>query len=150
METLQQKSPRPGTGDFIKAHLRKVKEDYINNVHRKFCEFLKARGHRCCSYKSFRHYWYVCVKLGLLEFVREEPGKRPLPRRYYRLNPRKLQSKDWQNPQAALDLRRGRTFPDPVTGEPIPISKLGARRYRRWVKKEPPKPVGRPRKQSVA
>jgi len=39
------------------------------------------------SYSSVRRYFYILEKLGLIEFVREEPSKRPklAPRRYYKL-----------------------------------------------------------------
>jgi len=148
--TLQKRGPHPGTGDFIKDYMQRVGEDYIYNTYRAFCKFLENKGQQCSSYASFRTYFYVCTKMDLIEFVREEPVGNLIPRRYYRLVKRNLKSKSWANPRAALDLRKGRTVPNPATGEPTPVSKLGRRRYRRWVKRLPPQPIGRPKKTGVA
>ena len=146
---LKKRGPHPGTGDFIKAYLQRVGEDYINNTYRAFCKFLENEGQQSPSYNSFRVYWYVCTQLNLIEFVREEAIANLIPRRYYRLVQQNVNSKKWRNPRAALDLREGRTIPDPLTGQPVPVSKLGKRRYRRRVLGKPPLQVGRPKKAKV-
>jgi hypothetical protein len=146
LEQSGKRKPHPGTGDFIKAHLQAVGEDYPYNVYGALCESLQAIRQRCPQLLSFQRYWYICAKLDLIEFVREEPSERLGPRRIYRLVSRNVNSRAWRNPQAALDLREGRTIPDPATGERVPVSRLGRRRYRRRVTKLPPQPVGRPRK----
>lgn len=147
---LKKRGPHPGTGDFIKSHLKRAEEDYINNAYRAFCRFLKDAGQRSPTYNSFRVYWYVCTQLNLIEFVREEAVENLIPRRHYRLVQQNINSKAWRNPRAALDLKKGRTIPDPLTGKPIPVSRLGKRRYQRRVTGKPPQQVGRPKKAKVA
>ena len=146
---LTKRGPHPGTGDFIKEYLQRVGEDYIYNAYREFCKFLQKEGQQGPAYNSFRTYFYVCTKMNLIEFVREEPVPNLFSRRYYRLVQQNIHSKAWQNPRAALDLQEGHTLPNPVTGEPVPVSQLGKRRYHRWIERLPPQPVGRPKKQRV-
>lgn len=147
MQTLRKRGPSPGTGDFIRNYLQKVGSDYANNIYRCFCKELKSLGQQCPSYASFAKYMGVCAQMDLIEFVREEPLPNKISRRYYRLVKRNINSKAWQNPRAALDVAQGHVLPDPVTGKLEPISRLGKRRYRRWTRKEPPKRVGRPKKE---
>lgn len=146
VEQLTKRGPQPGTADFIKSHLQRTGEDYIYHAYKVFCEKLRAIGQRCSSYDSFRKYWWICAQMDLIEFVREQPIGNLQPRRYYRLVRSNINSKVWQNPQAGLDLRMGRTTPDPATGKMVPVSRLGRRRYRRRVLKVPPLARGRPRK----
>jgi len=145
-QQLEQLTKRPGTGTFIRDHLSSVLEDYVYNSYKAFCQSLKKVGQRCPTYNSFRVYWCVCVEMDLLQFVHEEPSEFGQPRRYYRLVQKNVNSPVWNNPRASLDLRKGHTVPDPLTGKPIPISRLGRRRYSRRVLGVPPKRVGRPRK----
>jgi hypothetical protein len=146
VDQLTRRGPQPGSGDFIKSHLQHAGEDYIYHAYKAFCQSLKAIGQRGPSYDSFRKYWWTCAEMNLIEFVREQPIGNLEPRRYYRLVRSNINNEAWQNPQAALDLRTGRTIPDPATGKPVPVSRLGRRRYRRRVLGLPPKRVGRPRK----
>jgi len=145
-EQLTKRGPQPGTADFIKSHLSSMLEDYVYGAYKIFCQKLKAIGQRNPSYDSFRKYWWVCSQMNLIQFTREQPTENLQPRRYYRLVRSNINSEAWQNPQAALDLRMGRTIPDPATGKMVPVSRLGRRRYRRRVLGVPPKRVGRPRK----
>jgi len=146
LEQLKTRIPRPGTADFIKSHLQHGREDYVYSAYKAFCQKVEAIGQQGPSYDSFRKYWWVCAQLRLIEFVREEQVGKPEPRRYYRLVMSNINSKVWRNPQAELDLRMGRMIPDPVTGAPIPVSRLGRQRYRRRVLKVPPLARGRPHK----
>jgi hypothetical protein len=145
--TLQKKG-RLGTGAFIKQHLLERGSDYVWRSYKAFCEKLKQEGQTPPRYETFRQYIYCLAKLGLIEFDREEPAKttNAFNRRYYRLVKRNLQSKDWENPRAALDMKEGRVMQNPTTGATIALSQLGKRRYSRWVKHVPPKAAGRPRK----
>lgn len=138
-------SKRPSTSQFIRKHLESVGEDYVNGTYKAFCKLLKSMEQKCPTYNSFRSYWNVLSTLGLIEFTREESTakKHLFPKHYYQLNPQKINSKDWKNPRAALDMRLGHTVSDPVTGEPKAKSQLGRRRYDRWVKKIPPKRAGK-------
>jgi hypothetical protein len=146
LEQVKTKIVRPGTSSFIKSHLEHVGEDFVYGAYKAFCQKVEAIGQQGPSYDSFRKYWWICAQLRLIEFVREQPIKNLQPRRYYRLVRSNINNKAWQNPQAALDLRMGRTIPDPVTGRPVPVSRLGRRRYRRRVRGVPPLARGRPRK----
>ena len=146
LEQLTKRGPQPGTGTFIRDHLKRVGEDYPYNVWKELRAYLASIGRKSPTLLSFQHYWHICHETELIRFSREEPGERLWPRRFYRLVPENMNSKDWRNPQAALDLRMGRTTPDPATGKMVPVSRLGRRRYRRRVLGVPPKRVGRPRK----
>jgi len=146
LEQLEKRGPEPSTSGFIKTHLQRIGEDYIYHAYKVFCEKLKAIEQRYPTYDSFRKYWWICAQMNLIEFAREQPTKNLQPRRYYRLVRSNINSEAWQNPQASLDLRMGRTIPDPHTGKPVPVSRLGRRRYRRRVSKKPPLARGRPRK----
>jgi len=146
LEQVKTKIVRPGTSSFIRFHLQYAGEDYVYGAYKAFCEKLKTIGQQPPSYDSFRKYWWVCAQLNLIQFTREEKVGKPEPRRYYRLVRSNINSEAWQNPQASLDLRMGRTIPDPATGKMVPVSRLGRRRYRRRVSKVPPLARGRPRK----
>lgn len=129
--------PYPGTGTFIRDHLKRVGEDYPYNVWKELRAYLASVGQKSPTLLSFQHYWHACHETNLIRFSREEPGERLWPRRFYKLVPENTNSKDWRNPQAALDMKEGRTVPDPHTGKPVPVSRLGRRRYRRRVMKVP-------------
>lgn len=146
MSSQGKRRPYPGTGTFIRDHLRAVGEDYPYNVWKELRAQLKAEGQRCPILSSFYSYWHVCEQMDLIRFTREGPGERLRPRKFYEINPDNINSKDWRNPRAALDMRLGRTIPDPHTGKPVPVSRLGRRRYRRRVLKVPPLARGRPLK----
>lgn len=146
LEQLKTKIVRPSTSAFIRAHLEHVGEDFVYGAYKAFCQKVEAIGRQGPSYDSFRVYWCVCVEMDLLKFVHEGPSKFGQPRRYYRLVQKNINSPVWNNPRASLDLRKGHTIPDPLTGKPIPISRLGRRRYSRTLSGVPPKAVGRPKK----
>lgn len=82
-----------------------------NQVHTAYRERVKQynkerRRHRQLgSYLNTSHYFYILVRLGLIEFVREEqpgPGDPPIPRRYYRAVRHRLDDPAWDNPQQSL------------------------------------------------
>lgn len=140
------RKPIPGTGDFIKNHLQAVGEDYCYKVYKLFCEVLQKEGQRCPVYPSFRKYWWILTKLGLIEVVRRETGERRMLISIYQLVPENVDSAAWQNPQAARDIEKGRFWVDPVTRDRVPVSRLGKRRYARRVLGRPPGSPGRPKK----
>ena len=153
MSSQMKRRPYPSTGTFILDYLRAVGEDYPYNVWKELRAQLRAEGQRAPILSSFYSYWHVCEQMDLIRFTREEPGERLGPRKFFELVPENTDSKDWRNPRAALDMRLGRTVPDPHTGKPVPVSRLGRRRYRRRVLKVPPLRRGRPskpKKQRVA
>lgn len=145
---------RPGL--FVKDHLDKVGEDYIGSIHRSYKQtfirlglLTKKKGpmrppkpYRLCSYHSFNAFFAVLIRLGLVEFSREEritPGEVPqfsggkwaqvlrkdLPvRRFYRLSDAgRIEPVDtWLNAKAAY---RGIIIPrvpptPPVAPPPSP------------------------------
>jgi hypothetical protein len=144
--TQRAMNSRPGTADFIREHLRKVGQDYGYRMWKTFCRKLQEAGKKPSSYDSFRKHIYNLSKMKLIEFSRSEPEGKLIPRRYYQLVKRNFRSEDWNNPRAALDRKEGRVIADPVSGNLLPKSGLGTRRYNRLVKKSPAKPVGRPKK----
>lgn len=92
------------TGMFIREHLLKVGEDYPFRMYRLLKNVKKGLGLKMGSYQNFRNYIYWLRKLGLIEFVREEPSDNPVlvhPRRYY-----KLTKKGRERPGLFLNPRR--------------------------------------------
>jgi len=65
------------------------------------------------KYSSFRRYFYILKKLGLIEFTREETGENPQlqPRRYYTVVEEFSDLDDaWRKPQVVL-------YPETVWGK---------------------------------
>lgn len=125
---------RASTWRFIRTRLLTTGGDYCYHVWQLFCEeLIEVHNMKPPKYESFKKYWYVLKKLGLIEPVGKPiKGKSGKPRQLYRIVPGKEDERMWpSNPQAAL-------YGDKV--------KLGRRRYRRRVLKIPPLPVGRPPK----
>lgn len=56
---------------------------------------LKAQGRRT-SYPAIERLFYDLRQLGLIEFAREEPGKAPIDKRYYRIVPGMENDPRWQ------------------------------------------------------
>jgi len=92
-------------GQFIRSYLMEHGEAYVGELYR---EFSKGRKKHKDTYQSFRNYIYWFKKLGLIEFVRQEPSKNPnlKPRRFYRLTKKGRElspySPEWSNPRRAL------------------------------------------------
>jgi len=57
---------------------------------------------RRASYLSVIKYFYICRRLGLIEFVRQEVGRGKYPRRIYRVRAGMENDPRWSAPQAAL------------------------------------------------
>ena len=134
------------TAEFIRTRLRKG--DYCYRVWKEFSSYLiEQHGERPPKFSSFARYWWILHQIGLIEHIgRPKPMKRGRPAQLYHVVPGLEGSPKWKNPQAEFDILKGRLFTDPATGEKIPVSRLGARRYRRRVLKLPPRRPGRPRK----
>jgi hypothetical protein len=65
-------------------------------------KLLKAQGRRT-SYPATGRLFYDLRQLGLIEFVREEPGKAPIDKRYHRIIPGMEDDPRWQtNPHHLL------------------------------------------------
>ena len=65
-------------------------------------KILKAQGRRT-SYPAIGRLFYDLRQLGLIEFVREEPGKTPIDKRYYHIIPGMENDPRWQaNPHHLL------------------------------------------------
>jgi len=80
---------RINTGLFIRERLLEC-EDYPFHMYRLLKEAKRRLGLKAGSYQNFRNYIFWLSRLGLIEFVREEPAEKkkpitPLNRRYYRL-----------------------------------------------------------------
>ena len=89
------------TGMWIRDHLSKVGEDYIQRMSTAYRKELKQSKKVVSSYHQFFKMIYVLESLGLIEFVREEESSKSwlAPRKYYRIKPGKEKSVKWQNPQ---------------------------------------------------
>ena len=65
------------TGEFIRDYLQEKGEAYIHETWMAFQDDLRERGLEWWGkYSSFRRYFYILKKLGLIEFTREEPGEK--------------------------------------------------------------------------
>lgn len=92
------------TGAFIRDHLLIVGKDYPFRMYQLLKEKKEKRGAYVGSYQSFRNHIFWLRKLGLIEFVREEPSSNPhfQPRRYYRIVEGKEDAEGWINPRKKL------------------------------------------------
>jgi len=102
------------TGEFIRDYLQKEGEAYIHETWMAFQDDLREYGLEWWGkYSSFRRYFYILKKLGLIEFTREEPSEKPQlqPRRYYRVVPEYSDLKRaWRKPQVVM-------YPETVWGK---------------------------------
>lgn len=142
--------PSESTATFVRDWLLKHKKDYPYGMWKAWRDYLHGFGFKEPKLESFRKYLWILTKLSLIRRTEVAPYEieSRFLRQYYELVPRQVNNEEaWANPSAALDLRQGRTIPDPQTGEPIPLSRLGRRRYRKKILGLPPKPIGRPKRQ---
>ena len=149
VQVLKPRAPTMiSTATFIRDHLQTTKGDYCYHVWKLFSAYLtNIQFETPPKYDSFKRYWWILSNLGLIEPIGPpQKGKRGLPIQLYRIKPGMAESPKWRNPQAELDILRGRLWLDPATKRKIPVTRLGARRYRRRVLKLPPRKPGRPRK----
>lgn len=132
-------------------YLRRVGEASGRGMYRIYKRTALERGYVPGKYKSFARTLFYLTYLGLIAVV----GRRPIPGRgvmetVYRITPKGMRTPPedpvWSNPAPRYYLDKNIIYVDPATGKPIPIVSLGTRRYRRKIKKIPPKPRGRPRK----
>lgn len=125
--------PSESTSQFIRAHLSEKGKDYTYGMYKAWCAHLERLGMKTPKWDSFRRYFWVLVKLGLVRKTTalQHQSKSPIRRVYYELVPKNVNAnKIWANPQVAL------------YGEKM---KLGRRRYRRQVLKVPALQRGRPK-----
>lgn len=92
----------PRKGVWIRGHLQEVGRDYPYRMWKLWREFLEEAGLKIKAgkYAGFRNYVYVLRRLGLIHRAGGEPsfwGKR-----YYALNPDRIDSPLWRNPFAAI------------------------------------------------
>lgn len=88
-------------GVWIRDHLGKVKEDYIQHMSTLYRREMRQSKKVISSYHQFCKIIYVLESLGLIRFVRDEPASREWlkPRKYYSLVKNKEKSTKWNNPQ---------------------------------------------------
>jgi DNA-binding PadR family transcriptional regulator len=100
--------PYKSSSMFIRDYLLSHGEGYIHEIYRAFREWLKAENYvKLPSYQSFRTYFWRLRRLGLIEFVRDEPSGNPFlkaPRKYYRIVPGKENDEGWINPFRSIYL----------------------------------------------
>lgn len=98
---------------FIRRYLLEKGEAYIHETWMAFARALKEAGIEWWgTYTSFRRYFYMLERLGLIWFVRSEPGLKPelQPRRYYAVVPEFADLIEaWVRPQVVL-------YPETVWG----------------------------------
>jgi len=92
-------------GLFIKEHLQKVGEDYIQNMWREYKKWAVQNGLKPCKYSSFRAYLWQLKKLGLIKLVKTESSWGH-DKHYYALEKRKLNHEGWKDPLKARGLRK--------------------------------------------
>jgi len=129
------------TGYWIRGHLMEVGEDYTKNMYEKYVSFIdmaRLEGVRLKrpGYRSFVNYIIVLRKLNLIRISSVAPPVKKFakPRRYYALNPEKINSPEWNRPVQTL----------------YPITDPRWRRIRKLptgkkALKRPRRPRGRPR-----
>lgn len=105
------------TGPAIREFLLQCVEGSPNGFYRAFRKVKPST-----SYDSCRRYFYICKRLGLIEPTRRELGRGPIPRQLYRIVPGMENAEEWAHPQVSL----------------YPATRLGRRRYRRWVERGKP------------
>ena len=65
------------TGEFIRDYLQEKGEAYIHETWMAFQDDLREHGLEWWGkYSSFRRYFYILKRLGLIEFVRKEPSRK--------------------------------------------------------------------------
>ena len=89
------------TGIWIRDHLIKVGEDYIQHMSTLYRREMKQSKKVVSSYYQFCKMIYILDSIGLIEFVREEKSSKDWlkPRKYYRIKPGMEKSLKWLNPQ---------------------------------------------------
>jgi len=102
------------TGEFIRSYLQKKGEAYIHETWMAFQDDLRKYGLEWWGkYSSFRRYFYILKKLGLIEFTHEKPSEKPQlqPRRYYKVVERYAGLDEvWTKPQVVM-------YPETVWGK---------------------------------
>lgn len=89
----------PGTGEWIRSHLLKVREDYVYSVWKQYREHVKGR-YKAPTYENFRRYVNLLKKLGLIIPIRVVVmDNRPnWSRTYYKVVAGKENNPAWRNP----------------------------------------------------
>ena len=94
--------------------------------------------HEMCpdiQYQTVVRYFWILKQLGLVMEIGEVPSSKrgPIPKKLYAIVPGRENDPCWAAPQNCLALLRGWVVIDPRTGAIIPKTKLGSKRYRRYV-----------------
>jgi len=100
-------------GIYIRDHLLENGPDYVFNIYRSYKDFLEKAGLsgriRPGTYSSTRKYLGFLKRLDLIKLdkivkVKITDGRRKYlyKRRYYKLNPDKINSDAWYNPKRAI------------------------------------------------
>jgi len=129
------------TGYWIRGHLLDVGEDYTKRMYERYIQFIEIAKQYGITfkkprYRSFINYILVLRRLGLIRVSRLAPPVKKFakPRRYYTLNPAKIDSPEWSRPIQTL-------YPTTDTRwrkiHGLPVYKKALKRPRR--------PRGRPR-----
>jgi len=129
-------------GFWIKNHLLEVGEDYTRRMYERYLQFIEIAEQYGIKFKkpryhSFINYILALRRLDLIRISRITPPVKKFakPRRYYTVNPAKIDSPEWDRPLQTLypttDTRWRK-----IHGLPV---------YRKALKR-PKKPRGRPRK----
>jgi len=85
-------------GVWIRGHLQDVGRDYPYSMWKLWKSFLEEAGLNIEAgrYQAFRTYIYILRKLGLIRRVGSSPSI--FGKRYYELDPEKINSPSWKNP----------------------------------------------------
>ena len=88
----------PRKGVWIRGHLEDVGRDYPYSMWKLWRSFLQRAGLKikAGTYQAFRNYIYVLRRLGLIRRAGGSPST--FTKKYYALNPEKINSPLWRNP----------------------------------------------------
>jgi hypothetical protein len=96
----------PRFGIFIREHLLKMGEDYVQNMWREYKKWCLRKGYKPPTYHSFRAYFWHLKDLGLVELSRVEKSKFGIDRHYYRIKKGMENSDFWKGSLKAKSLRK--------------------------------------------
>jgi len=91
----------PYTGIWIRNHLSKVGEDYIQHMSTLYRKEMRKNKNCVSSYHAFCKLFFILEHINLIEPLHmEESSKSWLkPRKYYRIVKGKENNIEWNNPQ---------------------------------------------------
>ena len=135
-------------GEYIREYLSKTGRASGREMFNAYNKVIQTMGYKKIKYKSFAAVLYYLQFLDLIRPIAKQPiPGRGVPETIYELTGRKAPEDVWRNPQVTYYTIKGHTIT--INGRTIPKVSLGTSRYRKLIKKIPPRPRGRPRKRQT-